>query len=134
MSDTSMQAFLALEPKLPKRRMEVFLAIGKSSNGLTIAEASKFLDRPQHALSGRFTELHKSGFIKRTDERRGRQTVYQYGDGRAGLRKKKPGRFMSGKVTAINTEYINGGIIEVTVQVKDGSIPDLSKEVSLTWN
>ncbi len=58
-------------PTLRGRRLEVYSAIKKLGGiGCTLFEVAQLLDKPYHTLSGRLTELKKSGHIKDTGIRK----------------------------------------------------------------
>jgi len=68
---TSRDAFEKIEPNLTKARTEVLLAVEKSgSNGITAKEYARNSGKFLNAVSGRFTELSRDGWIIRTDKRR----------------------------------------------------------------
>lgn len=78
-----MGAYLALEPSLPARRLDVYRAGAAIGYGgaFTIADLKGQLGWEYHRLSGRITELVKSGHFRDTGEQRAGLTIYVIGDG-----------------------------------------------------
>lgn len=74
---TSRQAFERIHPNLPKARNEVYLAICLTlDKGLTAKEYAKQTGQPLHAVSPRFTELRKEGWIEYRGEVRDGSKVH----------------------------------------------------------
>lgn len=68
---TSVEAFDSIEQTLPEQRAVILRLIAKAGDsGMTCYEASERLGRPQNAISGRFSELKRSGLITDSGERR----------------------------------------------------------------
>lgn len=84
----SRQAYLTIQPKLSRRRLEVYEAVAAAEpGGRTIAELSRVLAAPDgtprsyHLLSPRLSELVERGWLREMTEVRGGMTVYCVGDG-----------------------------------------------------
>ena len=70
-AETSREAFERLSPNLPEARHEVLLAVEMSGDfGITAKEYADRVLKPLNAVSGRFSELSRDGWIIRTDKRR----------------------------------------------------------------
>jgi len=64
MRETSLQAFSGIEATLPAKRKRVLDAIRETGTiGATLFELVKTIGRPVNEISGRVTELSKSGLI-----------------------------------------------------------------------
>lgn len=75
---TSRQAFERVQPKMAQARQDVLLAVSLSlDTGLTSKEYSERSGKPLHAVSGRFTELAREGWIERTNETRNGSAVWR---------------------------------------------------------
>jgi len=69
-NEQSNDAFQKIESSLPERRAGVLLLIQNGGlTGLTVHEAAKLLDTTPNAVSGRFTELKRSGLIEQIGRR-----------------------------------------------------------------
>jgi hypothetical protein len=70
MRETSLEAFEGIKAGLPEKRMKVLDAIGKTgSQGATLFELVKILERPVNEISGRVTELAEGELIIDTGRR-----------------------------------------------------------------
>jgi hypothetical protein len=70
-AETSQEAFNRIEPNLTKARNEVLLAVEMAGDvGLTCKEHSMKSGKGMNAISGRFTELARDGWIDRTNDKR----------------------------------------------------------------
>jgi hypothetical protein len=134
-TQASNQAYFDLVPKLPARRRAVYEAILRNSpHGLCIGEICQVLDWTPNRVSGRLTELARSGWIKGTKERRNRQTVWVIGD-----RKTIPARLRKGRKRMTGTvlgraRLFEENATEFTVRVKGwGEAPEPGEEVKLEW-
>jgi hypothetical protein len=75
---TSQQAFERAKPTMTQAREDVLLAVEMSLDyGITAKEYSNKSGKPLNAVSGRFTELARDGWIFRTDERRDGAAVWR---------------------------------------------------------
>lgn len=75
---TSQQAFERAKPTLAQSRQDVLLAVEMSlDHGITAKEYADKSGKPLNAVSGRFTELARDGWIFRTDERRDGAAVWR---------------------------------------------------------
>ena len=78
-----MGAYLALEPSLPARRLDVYRAGAGMGYGakFTMADLKDRMGWEYNRLSGRITELTKSGHFRDTGEQRNGMTLYEIGNG-----------------------------------------------------
>lgn len=131
MSTASMQAFLDLEPKLPKRRRAVYDCIKNSAIGMTIKDLEFALRWPANCISGRLTELEEAGLIKRKEEKRDGMSIYILGDGRPiGKRNKK-----RAKGTVVHRRFdpeLQRTILEVELDALETS-PNGGCRVKVSW-
>jgi predicted transcriptional regulator len=75
---TSRQAFERAKPNLTQARQDVLLAVEMSlDSGITAKEYAEKSGKPLNAVSGRFTELARDGWIERSDERRDGAAVWK---------------------------------------------------------
>jgi len=75
---TSRQAFERAKPNLTQSRQDVLLAVEMSLGfGITAKEYAEKSNKPLNAVSGRFTELARDGWIERTSERRDGAAVWR---------------------------------------------------------
>ena len=75
---TSQKAFERAKPNMAKERLQVLMAVEKSLNeGITSKEYAEQAGKPLNAVSGRFTELARDGWIVRNNETRGGAAVWQ---------------------------------------------------------
>ena len=75
---TSKRAFERAKKTMTQTRLEVLLEVEKSlDHGLTAKEYAEKTDRPLNAVSGRFTELARDGWIERSDKRRDGAAVWR---------------------------------------------------------
>jgi len=75
---TSQQAFERAKPTMTQARENVLLAVEMSLDyGMTAKEYAERSDKPLNAVSGRFTELARDGWIYRTDRRRDGAAVWR---------------------------------------------------------
>lgn len=79
MKKTQINAFKSIQETLLDKRLKVLEAI-KTLNGACLFEICEFLDWPVNRVSGRVTELQKSGFIKdsgirKTNKQSGRKGI-----------------------------------------------------------
>ena len=71
-ADTSLLTWQQILPKLPQKRGEVHNILSEATrNGfnMTLFEVAAALHRPDHWVSGRFTELKKDKLIVKTEKR-----------------------------------------------------------------
>lgn len=73
----SQAAFESIEPTIPESRKGVLLAVQMSLNGMTAKEYAKRSGRQLNAVSGRFSELARDGWIHRSNERRDGAAVWR---------------------------------------------------------
>ena len=72
-ADTSLLTWQQILPKLPQKRSEVYSILSEATrNGfdMTLFEVAAALHRPDHWVSGRFTELKKDKLIFKTEKRK----------------------------------------------------------------
>ena len=75
---TSQQAFERAKPTLAKARLQVLLAVEKSlDEGITSKEYAEQSGKTLNAISGRFSELARDGWIIRTDKTRNGAAVWK---------------------------------------------------------
>lgn len=121
----STQAYLAILPKLPRRRLEVYQAVAaREPRGATLRELSLDLadaagrPRSYHLLSPRISELVERGWLVESGEQRDGLTVYRVGDGstpkaRSRRARSKP---IPAQVMGITTDALRPGESEITLR------------------
>jgi len=125
-----MQAFLEIEPKLPARRKEVWLAVCALGSA-TLNDIRAATGRPLHCLSGRVTELAEKGWLVNTGTTRHGQTVWSVGDGTGG---RGPRRTKQVGVITRSTLDTSDGSLLVEIRL-DKAWTDIQpgKRVTLIW-
>jgi len=75
---TSKRAFDRAKKTMTQIRLDVLMAVEKSlDHGLTAKEYAEQTGRPLNAVSGRFSELARDGWIERSDKRRDGAAVWR---------------------------------------------------------
>lgn len=69
MKQTSLDSFIAIKRELPKRRAEVLRAVEELGGSASSFQVAERLGLPLHSISGRITELQKSGHLVDSGER-----------------------------------------------------------------
>lgn len=68
--ETSKAAYASIADKLPAKRRTVMELFWTHSQGLTLFEVQKLINKPVNQLSGRITELTKENLLKDSGHRR----------------------------------------------------------------
>lgn len=135
MTSARMQTYLAIEPTLPAKRLEVFRAVAAAGDrGATLDDVAASLAWPLHRISGRVTELARAGWVVPKGPRRRGQTVWARGDGRP---KTIPGRgrwTSRGSVVATDVDISNCTVcIHVQLRPIPPFVPDVGQKIVVEW-
>jgi hypothetical protein len=131
-------AWIDIEPKLPRRRLEVWRAANRQPGGeATLDELERVLGWRINRISGRVSELVEVGWLIDSTKRRDGQTVWRTARGRtdrAGSATRVVRR--AGEVVAMKMAHdlaTDSQVMEITVRMAPGVRPVEGARATIAW-